>query len=83
MSYIQSMDRKQIMMCTMDSFVAQESIARVIDVFVESLDVDELEFDRTGAAEEGRPSYPPKSLLKLYTQLSQQIFLNNSCINAA
>ena len=66
MSYIQSMDRKQVMMCTMDSFVDQESIARVIDVFVESLDLDGLGFDRTGAAEEGRPSYPPKSLLKLY-----------------
>ena len=49
MSYIQSMDRKQIMMCTMDSFVDQESIARVIDVFVESLDLDELGFDRVGA----------------------------------
>ena len=35
MSYIQSMDRKQIMMCTMDSFVDQESIARVIDVSAE------------------------------------------------
>ena len=66
MSYMQSMDRKQIMMCTMDSFVDQESIVRVIDVFVESLDLDELGFDRTGTAEEGRPSYPPKSLLKLY-----------------
>lgn len=30
------------MMCTMDSFVDQESIARVIDVFVESLDLDGL-----------------------------------------
>ena len=66
MSYIQSMDRKQVMMCTMDSFVDQESIARVIDVFVERFDLDGLGFDRVGASEEGRSSYPPKNLLKLY-----------------
>ena len=62
------------MMCTMDSFVDQESIARVIDVSVESLDLDELGFDRVGVSEEGRPSYPPKSLLKLY------IYGNRKCI---
>lgn len=66
MPYMQTMDRNQMMMCTMDSFVDQESIVRVIDIFVESLDLDEMEFARTEAANEGRPLYPPKGLLKLY-----------------
>lgn len=66
MPYMQSKDRNQIIMCTMDSFVDQESVARVIDIFVESLNLDEMGFARTEAAKEGRPLYPPKGLLKLY-----------------
>lgn len=66
MPYIKSMDRNQMMMCSIDSFVDPESVARVIDVFVESLDLKEMGFEKTEAAAEGRPSYPPESLLKLY-----------------
>ncbi len=66
MPYIKPIDRKQIMTCTMDSFVEEESIARIIDIFVESLNMEEMGFTKIEAAKEGRPSYPPTSLLKLY-----------------
>lgn len=64
MPYVKSADRDQMMMCSLDSFVEPESIARIIDAFVESLDMKsiitrEYSFD-------GRPPYDPRSLLKLY-----------------
>ena len=54
---MRTMDRNQMMMCSLDSFVEPESIARVIDAFVESLDLDVMGFDKAEAAAEGRPSY--------------------------
>lgn len=64
MPYISTFDRNQIMVCTWDSFVEPESIARLIDAFVNS-----LEFTKYGvkeAAKEGRPSYEPKGMYKLF-----------------
>lgn len=66
MPYIEAMNRNQMMMCSMDSFVNPESIARVIDAFVEGLDLEELGFEKSQAAEEGRPGYNPRCILKLY-----------------
>lgn len=39
MPYVQTFDRTQMMMCSWDSFVDPESIARLIDAFVDSLDL--------------------------------------------
>lgn len=72
MPYIQTMDRNQMVMCSLDSYVDQESIARVIDIFVEGLNLDELGFEKAEAAAEGRPSYSPGSLLKLYLYGNQK-----------
>lgn len=66
MPYVKSIDRYQVTMCAFDDFVDPESVARVIDAFVESLDLAEMGFQKTTPAFEGRPSYPAKSLLKLY-----------------
>jgi transposase len=44
--------------------VDPESVARLIDAFVNSLDM--TQFGIKEAAQEGRPSYDPKGLLKLY-----------------
>ena len=66
MAYVEALDRNQIMICTLDSFVEEESIARIIDAFVNSLDLMELGFSKAIPAAEGRPAYDPKSLLKLY-----------------
>jgi len=66
MPYIQAIDRNQMMMCSLDSFVDTKSIARVIDAFVGGLELEELGFSKSEAAIEGRPSYDPRCLLKLY-----------------
>jgi transposase len=41
-------------------------MCRVIDAFVNRLDMAVLGFERAEAAETGRPGYDPRDLLKLY-----------------
>ena len=64
MPYISGFDREQLMCCSWDAFVDKESIARLIDAFVDSLDMEK--YGVKAASVEGRPSYDPKSLYKLY-----------------
>lgn len=72
MPYIQTLDRNQMMMCSLDSFVDSESIARVIDAFVKGLDLETLGFEKAEASKEGRPSYGPQYLLRLYLYGNQK-----------
>lgn len=64
MPYVKAADRDQIMMCSLDSFVDTESVARIIDAFVESLDITSIITKEYSF--NGRPPYDPKSILKLY-----------------
>lgn len=64
MPYVAGFDREQLMCCSWDEFVDKESIARIIDAFVNSLDMEK--YGVKTAASEGRPSYDPKSIYKLY-----------------
>ena len=67
MPYIaKPIDRDQVTISTLDSMVGWDSTARVIDHFVDCLDLDKLGFEKTGPNYEGRPSYDPQSMLKLY-----------------
>lgn len=66
MRYVKGIDRDQLMMCSLSSFVDDESDARLIDAFVEGLDLEELKITKAKAASEGRPAYDPRSMLKLY-----------------
>lgn len=49
-----------------DDLVARDHAVRVIDAFVDSLDVARLGFTKVEAAATGRPPYLPGDLLKLY-----------------
>jgi transposase len=51
---------------TLEEFIPEEHFCRVIDAFVDRLDMQELGFVRAEAAETGRPGYDPRDLLKLY-----------------
>lgn len=64
MPYVSTFDRTQMMMCSWDSFVDPESIARLIDAFVNSLDL--TGYGVKEASREGRPLYDPKGMYKLY-----------------
>src|SRR5258708_2533767 len=50
----------------LDEVVSDEDPVRVIDAFVEGLDLEELGFSKVASEETGRPPYAPGDLLKLY-----------------
>jgi transposase len=50
----------------LDDFIDEGNPVRVIDVFVDALDLAEMGFDGVDPAATGRPSYHPSVLLKLY-----------------
>ena len=50
----------------LDDFVSHENPVRVIDVFVDELDLNELGFNGVVPKDTGRPNYHPAMLLKLY-----------------
>jgi transposase len=50
----------------LDDFIDESNPVRVIDSFVEALDLAEMGFDGVEPAATGRPSYHPSLLLKLY-----------------
>src|SRR5580658_3464818 len=50
----------------LEDWIGENNPVRVIDVFVEELDLAELGFDGVDPEATGRPSYHPSVLLKLY-----------------
>jgi len=50
----------------LDDFIDESNTVRVIDVFVDALDLAEMSFEGVEPAATGRPSYHPSILLKLY-----------------
>lgn len=49
-----------------EDYVAADAPVRVIDAFVDGLDIAGLGFGRSAPAATGRPAYDPRDLLKLY-----------------
>ncbi len=50
----------------LDDFVGADNPVRVVDAFVDELDLQELGFEGSTPAATGRPSYHPAVLLKIY-----------------
>ncbi len=67
MKYLQGENRSQIHLfpVSLNDAVAADNEVRLIDVFVDSLKLDEFGF-RIDHGENGRPAYHPADLLKLY-----------------
>jgi len=65
--FIVGADRNQATLFpeSLDDYVAEESAVRVIDVFVDELDLLSLGF-KTLPADTGRPGYHPATMLKLF-----------------
>src|SRR5215469_12176795 len=68
MAYLQGEGRTQgtLFPACLEELIPGDPVCRVIDAFVERLDMAGLGFDRAEAAETGRPGYDPGDLLKLY-----------------
>ena len=66
--FIEGEDRNQSTLFPelLDDYIAEDNPVRVIDVFVDELDLGQLGFGRADPKVTGRPAYHPSMLLKLY-----------------
>jgi len=66
--FIQGEDRTQATLLPelLDDYVSDTNPVRVVDVFVDELDLGKLGFEGVDPASTGRPSYHPAILLKIY-----------------
>jgi transposase len=66
--FIEGEDRSQSTLFpeTLDDYIAEDNPVRVIDVFVDELDLSKLGFDGLQPEATGRPAYHPETLLKIY-----------------
>jgi len=66
--FVEGVDREQSTLFPdrLEDWIGDDNPVRVIDVFVDELDLGGLGFDRVAPQATGRPSYHPSVLLKLY-----------------
>ena len=66
--FVQGADRRQqtLLPECLDDYVGEDNPVRVIDVFIDELDLKGLGFEGMTPAATGRPAYHPATLLKLY-----------------
>src|SRR6185295_1206353 len=66
--FVEGMDRGQstLFPACLEDWIAEDNPVRVIDIFVDELDLTELGFDGIAPEVTGRPSYHPSVPLKLY-----------------
>ena len=65
MKHILGKDRNQVEILSLNELIAQDNEVRTIDLFVDSLDLQQFGF-RVDFGENGRPAYRPGDLLRLY-----------------
>jgi transposase len=68
MGHMEGMSRDQsaLMAPSLDELVVADHPVRVVDAFVDTLDLSALGFSKVFAEETGRPAYHPGDLMKLY-----------------
>ncbi len=66
--FIEGQDRHQVALLpeSLDELIAEDNAVRVIDAFVDELDLEALGFEGVAPAATGRPSYHPAVLVKIY-----------------
>jgi transposase len=66
--FIEGLDRSQSTLFPerVDDYIAEDNPVRVIDVFVDELDLNRLGFAGMNPEATGRPAYHPAALLKIY-----------------
>src|SRR5271157_5217389 len=66
--FVEGEDRTQGVLLPefLDDYVAEDNPVRVIDVFVDELDLRALEFEGVVPEATGRPAYHPATMLKIY-----------------
>ena len=66
--FVEGQDRRQswLLPSSLDDYVTADNPVRVVEVFIDELDLGALGFTRFEPAATGRPAYDPATLLKLY-----------------
>ena len=66
--YMVGQDRSQSTLFpeVLDDYIAEDNPVRVVDVFVDELDLKDLAFDGAEPEATGRPAYHPATMLKIY-----------------
>jgi transposase len=66
--YVEAENRSQSTLFpeSLDDYIAADNPVRVVDVFVDELDLKQLGFDGAEPEATGRPAYHPGTLLKIY-----------------
>src|SRR5579864_3359820 len=66
--FVEGDERKQVALLPecVDDYIGQDNPVRIVDVFVDELDLTTLGFNGTTPAITGRPSYHPGVMLKIY-----------------
>ncbi len=66
--FVEGEERTQVTLLPrgLDDYIAEDNPVRVIDVFIDELDLVGLGFDGVAPAVTGRPAYHPAVLLKIY-----------------
>ena len=68
MPYVVGEDRKQSILFpeALDDYISEDNLVRVIDAYIEQLDIVDLGFRFAEPPGMGRPPYNPRDMLKLY-----------------
>lgn len=66
MQHKQGENRNQFFMFSLEGSIAANAMVRVLDAFVDAIDLKSFGFAHVECHEEGRPPYHPSVLLKLY-----------------
>jgi transposase len=66
--FVEGEDRRQSLLLpdSLDDYVTEDNPVRVVEVFIEELDLGALGFEGMRPAVTGRPAYHPSTLLKIY-----------------
>lgn len=66
MDYVNGQGRDQMFVSSLNQMVESEAFVRIIDAFVDGLDMDYFGFTNAQLNAQGRPPYNPADLMKLY-----------------
>lgn len=74
MRYIDGIDRKRKISFpeSLDDYITEDNPVRIIDAFVDSLDLEGLGFKKVKPSDTGRPGHNPRTILKLYIWVYEQ-----------
>ena len=66
--FVEGEDRRQSLLLpeSLDDYVGEDNPVRVIEAFIDALDLGELGFEGMTPAVTGRPAYHPSTMLKIY-----------------